>query len=402
MFLHAILQFQNIKANDMRYNVIYLSTAIVLNFCLGMTSIAAQDSLLNWKFTKGDRYHATPLHHGKAVFIGGMDGYFYAIDMHTGVEKWKFNSGQPILSTALVQNDQLFFVSGGKIFALKLSDGTELWSHCSGEQSSKAQIDAWDYHHSSPYILDNVVYYGDDWGNLNGVNVTSGELVFRYTTDNKRAIRSTPVIQDGVLFFGDYAGITHAVNTIDSTLLWSHNSYEKLPYEGFGMSDSRFVVYKGGLYFGSRNPEYYCLDIKDGHKKWSIKDKMGSWMSGSTVIHNDTLYFGASDNHLFYAIEPLTGDILWTHKASVNIFTIPLLIENYICFGTVNSYDHDAGEGSLIILNRQTGELVSKYLPECNILSSPVKVGENIVFGTSKGEVLALKSKLLLDSPKAE
>jgi len=386
----------------MRQNVIYLSVAIVLNFCLGVTSIAAQDSLLDWKFIKGDRYHATPVNQSKTVFIGGMDGYFYAIDMNTGAEKWKFNSGQAILSTALVQNDQVMFVSGGKIFALKQNDGTELWSYCSGEQASLAQIDPWDYHHSSPYSQDNVVYYGDDWGNLNGVNASSGELVFKYTTDSKKAIRSTPVINNGVLFFGDYAGIIYAVNTSESTLLWSHVSYEKLPYEGFGMSDSRFVVYKGGLYFGSRNPEYYCLDIKDGHKKWSIKDKMGSWMSGSTVIHNDTLYFGASDNHLFYAMDPLTGDIFWNHKTSVNIFTIPLLFENYICFGTVNSYDHDAGEGSLIILNRQSGELVSKYSPGCNILSSPIKVGESIVFGSSKGEVIALKSKLLLDSSKID
>ena len=385
----------------MKHKIIFLSIILGLNVCLGMTPISAQDSLLDWKFSKGERYYASPVHKDQILYIGGMDGYFYAIDMATGVEKWKFNSGQPILSTALVQDDQLMFVSGGEIFALKLSDGTELWSFCTGKQSSLAQIDPWDYHHSSPYIKDNVVYYGDDWGNLNGIDANSGELVFQYTTDSTKAIRSTPVIQDNVIFFGDFSGIIYAVNLYDSTLLWSHISYEKLPYEGFGMSDSRFVVYKGGLYFGSRNPEFYCLDIKDGHKKWSIRDNRGSWISGSPVILNDILYFGASDNHLFYAVDPVTGDILWTHETSVNIFTTPLFIDNYICFGTVNSYDHEAGEGSLRILNRQTGKLVNKYMPGSNILSSPIKVEERIVFGTSKGEVLALKSKLLLNPPKA-
>jgi outer membrane protein assembly factor BamB len=280
----------------------------------------------------GEAYHASPVFHDNTIYIGGMDGYLYAIDKQTGNEKWKFNSQQPILSTALVANDRVYFISGGKLFAIHMSSGEELWSYCASEQSGTAQFDEWDYHHSSPYINDNVIYFGDDWGNMNGVNAESGELDFRFTSEVKKAIRSTPVIQDNVIFFGDYLGITYAVNILDSSMVWSYIPYENLPYEGFGMSDSKFVIYKDGLYFGSRNPNFYCLDVTNGDVKWKISDSFGSWLSGSPVINNDTLFFGASDNHLFYAIEPETGQIFWTHKTFQNIFTTPLFIGKYICF----------------------------------------------------------------------
>ena len=48
-----------------------------------------------------------------------------------------------------------------------------------------------------------VVYYGDDWGNLNGVDLATGALVFQFTIEIGRPIRSTPAMKDGVVYFGD-------------------------------------------------------------------------------------------------------------------------------------------------------------------------------------------------------
>jgi len=76
-----------------------------------------------------------------------------------------------------------------------------------------------------------------------------------------------------------------------------------------------------------------------------------------------------------------------------------LELPTIICFGTVNSYDHTSGIGTLRIIARQNGEIVNRYMPNSNILSSPVFVDGKIIFGTSKGEVISLNSILLFDDP---
>ncbi len=63
----------------MKQTIISFFSILVLSFCFGTNTVGAQDQLIQWKFQMGEAYHASPVHHDNTIFIGGMDGYLYAI-----------------------------------------------------------------------------------------------------------------------------------------------------------------------------------------------------------------------------------------------------------------------------------------------------------------------------------
>lgn len=63
---------------------------------------------------------------GNFLYFGCTDGYVYALDASTGVEKWKFNTGDQIWSTPTIDNNMLIIGSFNKtVFAVDANSGTE-------------------------------------------------------------------------------------------------------------------------------------------------------------------------------------------------------------------------------------------------------------------------------------
>lgn len=57
------------------------------------------------------------------LYFGASDGYLYAIDYSTGVFKWKYNVGSPILSKITINDDNDLYVNdlGGTLYKFKMS-----------------------------------------------------------------------------------------------------------------------------------------------------------------------------------------------------------------------------------------------------------------------------------------
>ena len=47
-----------------------------------------------WKFQTGGEVVVLPGHLGRGGLFGSWDGYLYAVDIQTGQEKWKFQTGR--------------------------------------------------------------------------------------------------------------------------------------------------------------------------------------------------------------------------------------------------------------------------------------------------------------------
>ncbi len=56
-------------------------------------SALTEDPALLWKKSfKDGMFESTPAIETGVVYVGGLNGYFYALDLATGDEKWKFHS----------------------------------------------------------------------------------------------------------------------------------------------------------------------------------------------------------------------------------------------------------------------------------------------------------------------
>jgi outer membrane protein assembly factor BamB len=63
------------------------------------------------------------------VYLGDLDGTFYALELASGAEKWKKKRDTSYNASAAVRDGKVYIGDmDGKFFCLKASDGTEEWS----------------------------------------------------------------------------------------------------------------------------------------------------------------------------------------------------------------------------------------------------------------------------------
>jgi outer membrane protein assembly factor BamB len=147
-----------------------------------------------WSFSTGDAVTTQAVTHEGVVYFGSWDGYFYALDQKTGVERWRFavdcqnaiipsparcltpaqqqqqqqqraqTDGGIITSSAAVVGDTLYFGGGRTLYALNTETGSLRWKHvicgnpndpnCLSDQNDGLRI------FSSPAVFADLVYVG--------------------------------------------------------------------------------------------------------------------------------------------------------------------------------------------------------------------------------------------------
>src|SRR3990172_2788853 len=149
-----------------------------------------------WSFKTSDRIQASPVIYDDILYIGSFDSCFYAIDSKTGLEVWHYKTQNQIYSTPVKYNNILCFESGNVLYGVNLQGNLE-WEFTLYDGEFQNQHDEWDYYHSSPALVDSIVYIGSEKGLVFGVNARTGEKVFECQTPSANfTIETTPAIYD--------------------------------------------------------------------------------------------------------------------------------------------------------------------------------------------------------------
>ena len=93
------------------------------------------------------------------VYVGGPDGWVYALDARTGRKRWDFATKGHVNSTPTPAGGLLYVGSMDKnVYALRLNDGKLAWKFLTGERAFKNI--SYGGVRSSPVIRDGAVYIG--------------------------------------------------------------------------------------------------------------------------------------------------------------------------------------------------------------------------------------------------
>jgi len=93
------------------------------------------------------------------VYVGGHDGWVYALDVKTGRKRWDFATKGHVNSTPALADGLLFVGSMDKyIYALRLGDGKLAWKSLTGERAFRNI--SYGGVRSSPVVRDGAVYIG--------------------------------------------------------------------------------------------------------------------------------------------------------------------------------------------------------------------------------------------------
>jgi len=134
------------------------------------------------------------------------------------------------------------------------------------------------------------------------------------------------------------------------------------------------VIVDGLVYLGTEEARFFCLDLKDGSKRWEFESD-GS-ISGPAAVFGDKVYFGCQSGFL-YALDRKSGKELWRFETDDKIEGGVNALEvmdsatgNLQMRLFVGSYDNH-----LYAVDAKTGKMIWKYETDNYLVATPSVVG---------------------------
>lgn len=357
---------------------------------------------VKWKFATGDRVVSSPVIQGSTLYFGSDDGNVYAVDAGSGRQIWKCVTGGPVCATPAVANEMVYVGSyDGKFYALNAQTGAVKWKFgTEGERRFEAKnlhgilpknqtiADPCDIFLSSPVVIQDAVYFGSGDGNLYALDANSGDLKWKFKTND--VVHASPAFADGVLFVGSWDSYFYAVDAKTGKEKWRfHGGEDPLIHNQIGFQSSPAVV-KGVIYTGCRDSNLYAIDAATGKEKWHFPNEL-SWVITSPAVANDKIFFATSDSSLYHVIEAATGKSILKKQDKAYMFSSPAVVDDVVLIGVLN--------GTLEARDLNSGELLWDFQTEASkqnkgwILTADRKFNQQLLFYSGWREVPILASE---------
>jgi outer membrane protein assembly factor BamB len=319
---------------------------------------------VKWKFPTGNRIVSSPVIQGKTIYFGSDDGNIYAVDAESGRQIWKYATKGAVSSTPAVANGVVYATSyDGKLYALSSETGAVKWKFATaGERRFEAKgihgmepknqtiADPFDVFLSSPVVVKNTVYFGSGDGNIYALDAATGEQRWKFKTGD--VVHSSPAFTNGVLFFGSWDSYFYAVDAASGKEKWRfHGGEDALIHNQVGFQSLPAVV-DGVVYTGCRDSNVYALDAVTGKEKWRCNNEL-SWVNSSPAVTQGKVFFATSDSSLFRVVEAATGKELVRQQAKAYMFSSPAVAGDVVLIGVLN--------GTLEARDVKTGDLLWDY-----------------------------------------
>ena len=261
-----------------------------------------------WRY---DYYYSSPVLYEGKLFIGGDDGFFYALDQQTGKLLWKFRSKGIIRSSgAIYKNSVVFGDTEGSLYSVDTKNGKETWQY-----------------------------------RINGDTMKNENFGF-----DRRAITSSPVIAGNKIVVGARDGYLYCINADNGKELWQLNYYITWVISTAAIKDSLVVT-------GTSDGRYVnAINLETGKEIWKFRTPSAVW--SSPLIVNDKVYAGTFDGHLFCA-DLKSGKRISEIKTNGKILSSPVWDDGLLYVGS--------DDGHLYALSghadkRQYKESLGKYV----------------------------------------
>jgi outer membrane protein assembly factor BamB len=324
---------------------------------------------LLWKFPveKGS-FESTPIVDGNSVYIGDMDGTFYALDLTTGQQLWKFDKGKEKIgfTSAAAVRDGLVYAGDidGELFCLNVATGEKKWS-----VKSEGEID------SAPNFYHGNLLFGSQDATLYCVDAKTGVEQWKHTIGDQ--IRCSPTVVQDRCFLAGCDGKLHVVNL--------HNGEEIGAMDIDSPTGSTPAVAGDFIYFGTEGATFFCVNWKTLKEVWHWSDKKRSMsIRSSAALTADAVVFGGRDK-MVHAFNPLTGDRLWDFTTKGKIDGSPVVVENRVFVGS--------SDGRVYGFNLKSGEKVWEYEAGGSFVGSPSVASGRLLIANSDGVVYCFGEK---------
>lgn len=344
---------------------------------------------LLWRVPTDGPVRSSPAVTDSLVIIGSGDGNLYAIARRTGQLRWKFPADGAVNSSPAVLEGTVYFASlAGTVYAVSLTDGLLRWKVSTGKPLNPAWPGASgiDYYVSSPAVTEELVVVGAADGVLYALDRADGSIRWRARTEGR--IHSSPAIGHGSVFVGSFDGSVYAFDQETGERRWRFDTEGRsLDSEPAGFDRRSIVsspaVTDSAVYIGSRDGQFYAIDVGTGRLRWKVAHDGGSWSITSPAIAGGMVYDASSDARFVHALSAATGDRRWRSSTMGPVWSSPAIAGRTLYVGD--------GAGAVYAFDLATGRIHWSYRTGAAVMSSPAVADGVLYVGSADGAVYALR-----------
>ncbi|HZZ30094.1 MAG TPA: PQQ-binding-like beta-propeller repeat protein [Pirellulales bacterium] len=326
-------------------------------------STLPQELQLLWKYTvqKGS-FESTPVIVDGAVYIGDMDGTFYALDLRSGQERWKFDLGKDkagFTAAAAVRDGRVYIGDmDGNFLCLDAQTHEKKWTATAG-----AEID------SAANFYHDVVLFGSQDTTLYCCNAASGKQQWTHQIGDQ--IRCSPTVVEDCCFLAGCDGKLHVIDL--------HDGQETGAVEIAAPTGSTPAASGELIYFGTEGGTFLCVNWKRLEKVWDWQDRLrGQSIRSSAALTDKAVIFGGRDK-MVHALDPKTGDKRWDFITKGRVDSSPVVVGQRVFFGSA--------DGRIYALDMATGEKVWDYECGGRLVGSPAVAQGRLVIASDAGVI---------------
>lgn len=330
---------------------------------------------LIWTFKAGDMIESTAAIVDGTVYIGALDGYFYAINAQTGKSKWKYEATAPIKSSPSIHKGVIYFGDEDGIFhAVDIDTQKKKWRYTTeGEIISSAN-----------FAGDNVLFGSYD-GFLYCLKQKNGELVWKFETEGY--VHGTPAIFGNFVIVTGCDSFLRVINIDDGKQAQQVNlgAYVGASPAILDANTEAQTTSKVRVYCGTYGNEVLGVDLTSGEIKWRYEHPVRKLpFFASAAVTKDLIIIGGRDK-MVHALTSEKGDPQWTFTAKSRIESSPVIVGKRVFFGTTR--------GVFVALDITNGEQVWKFETGSSIVASPSVSDGKIYIGTEDGVLYCFGEK---------
>ncbi len=284
-----------------------------------LTCYALKDGKKIWAFQSGNRIVGAPAVADGIVVFGSADKNIYGLNAKNGKMLWKVNATEPVLGAVTIENGIAYIGASDHTFrAIKIKTGEVLWAY----SEVKGYIE------TRPLLEGNKVIFGA-WDNtLYALDKPNGKELWKWTGGLTRMHFSPaavwPVAANGKVFIADPERAITAIDLETGKTIW--RTKQSVVRETVGLSEDKERIYSKTM-----NDSVVCFSTKGNkpHQLWVSNVGFGYEHAPSMPVEKEGVVFGSTKNGLIFALEPLTGKVLWKHKIGNSLISTVVPISRH-------------------------------------------------------------------------
>jgi len=322
-----------------------------------------------WRYDSGTNLRSTPAIANGSAYFGTSDGYLVALDLLTGLPRWRFDlGGYPVSAAPAVVDRTVYIGSGYAVFAIDEERGIERWRFPMSYAGE-----------SSPTVEGGVVYVASKEHNLYALDAQTGEREWSYRTDG--LLFGSPSLSEDFVLIGGDDGDIFAIDRESGIVRWKYTAPSGVYSSMAVLGERTFVTL--------RDKSVISLDITTGEPLWSypIGGESSPAVSGSDV------YIGSDDGALYVLDSADGGPPKWLFPTGNGVVLSPVVVGDTV---------YIASGPSLFALDRESGTELWRYPIGEVATTEPVVVDGIAYIGGEDGNLYAITGDGQIATPEPE